>query len=92
VVVSDQGNAGQHAERGESLRQGQQRLERLEGTPDLIGRSEKIEQVLMEIVPPQEWTLFAHLLIYHGRALCTARKPDCEHCPVNHLCPSAFKV
>ena len=52
----------------------------------------KIEADLMELVPRKDWTIFAHLLIYHGRATCTARKPDCEHCPLNKLCPSAFKV
>jgi endonuclease III len=53
---------------------------------------EKIEQDLMTLVPREDWTLFAHLMIYHGRAVCTARKPDCAGCPVNKLCPSAFKV
>ncbi len=55
-------------------------------------RPEKIEAELMELVPREDWCLFSHLLIDHGRATCTARKPDCEHCPVNKLCPSAFKV
>ena len=34
----------------------------------------------------------AHLLVWHGRAVCTARKPDCPGCPINHLCPSAGKI
>lgn len=49
----------------------------------------KIERDLMKVVPRSEWTLFPHLLIHHGRALCRARTPRCELCPVNHLCPSA---
>ena len=52
---------------------------------------EKIEQDLIALVPREDWTLFAHLMIYHGRAVCTARKPDCAGCPINKLCPSAFK-
>ncbi|MFB3890790.1 MAG: endonuclease III [Phycisphaerae bacterium] len=53
---------------------------------------EKIEQDLMAIVPREDWTLFGHLMIYHGRAICTARKPNCAGCPLNKLCPSAFKI
>jgi len=49
----------------------------------------KIEQDLMKIVPKRRWTLFPHLLIHHGRAICVARKPRCEICPVADLCPSA---
>jgi len=51
----------------------------------------KIEQDLMEIVPRRDWTKFSHLLIFHGRAVCTARNPDCAGCKINKLCPSAFK-
>ncbi len=49
----------------------------------------KIEQDLMRIVPKQRWTLFPHLLIHHGRAVCVARKPRCEACAVAHLCPAS---
>lgn len=49
----------------------------------------KIEQDLMKLVPRSEWTRFSHLLIHHGRQICVARKPRCEICPVNSLCPSA---
>ena len=48
---------------------------------------EKIEQVLMELVPQHEWTLFSHLLIWHGRRRCFARNPDCPSCEVRALCP-----
>jgi len=49
----------------------------------------KIERDLMRIVPKKEWTLFPHLMIDHGRAICQARKPRCEECPINTLCPSS---
>ncbi|NCZ95634.1 endonuclease III [bacterium] len=47
----------------------------------------KVEQALMKIVPKEEWTLFSHLLIWHGRRRCSARKPDCLHCEIRNLCP-----
>ena len=50
----------------------------------------KIEQDLMEIVPQDQWTSFAHRLIWHGRRVCFAKKPDCDHCTLAPLCPSAF--
>jgi endonuclease-3 len=50
---------------------------------------EKIEQDLMGIVPKRRWTLFPHLLIHHGRAVCIAGRPRCDACPVVALCPSA---
>jgi endonuclease-3 len=50
---------------------------------------DKIEQVLMALVPREAWTLLSHLLIFHGRAICKARAPQCEICPVQHLCPSS---
>jgi len=42
----------------------------------------KIEQDLMEIVPREDWTLWSHLMIYHGRAICQARTPRCTQCPL----------
>ena len=50
---------------------------------------EKIEQDLMQLVPRSKWTLFAHLLIHHGRHTCPARAPKCEICPIRDLCPAA---
>jgi len=47
----------------------------------------KIERDLMDKVPRPDWTLFAHLLILHGRAVCQARKPRCRECPLARLCP-----
>jgi len=52
----------------------------------------KIEQALMKLVPKEEWTLFSHWLIWHGRRRCSARKPDCAHCEISGLCPSAGKL
>ena len=69
---------------------------RLAGRLKLTGhkdnQGDKIEKDLIELVPRADWTLFPHLLIFHGRRVCTARKPDCAGCPVNKMCPSAFKV
>jgi endonuclease-3 len=48
---------------------------------------EKIEQALVKLVPQPEWTLFSHLLIWHGRRRCYARNPDCLHCELLPLCP-----
>jgi len=48
---------------------------------------EKIEQDLMKIVPQQEWTMFSHLLIWHGRRRCFARNPGCFECEIRKLCP-----
>jgi len=48
---------------------------------------EKIEQALMKIVPRQDWIDFSHLLIWHGRNRCTARKPGCIQCEVADICP-----
>jgi endonuclease-3 len=48
---------------------------------------EKIEQDLMKLVPREQWTLFSHWLIWHGRRRCFARGPDCPHCEIKGLCP-----
>ncbi len=53
---------------------------------------EKIERDLLDVVPEEERTLFSHLLIFHGRCVCKSRKPDCQNCVLNHVCPSAFRV
>ena len=50
---------------------------------------EKVERDLMAVVPQAEWTLWSHLLIDHGRAVCLARKPRCGECVLQELCPSA---
>lgn len=50
---------------------------------------DKIERDLMAITPREDWIDLSHLLIFHGRRLCNARKPDCANCVLNDICPSA---
>ncbi len=49
----------------------------------------KIERDLMRLVPREYWGVFPHLLIWHGRRVCDARRPECERCVLNDLCPSS---
>jgi endonuclease III len=49
----------------------------------------KIERDLMKLVPREDWGRFPHLLIWHGRRICIARRPLCEVCVINDLCPSS---
>jgi len=49
----------------------------------------KIERDLMELLPRDKWTWWSHTLIQHGRQVCIARRPKCEECVVNKLCPSS---
>jgi len=48
----------------------------------------KIERVLMKLVPREDWTLFSHWLVFHGRRRCKAVKPDCPNCELKDWCPS----
>jgi endonuclease-3 len=50
---------------------------------------DKIERDLMQILPKEDWFTFTYVLIEHGRAICDAKRPKCEICPVNHLCPAS---
>ena len=50
----------------------------------------KIEQELMKLFPRERWTMLSHLLIWHGRRVCEARRPRCEECIVSRLCPSSL--
>ncbi|MFA5793336.1 MAG: endonuclease III [Candidatus Gracilibacteria bacterium] len=52
----------------------------------------KIERELMKKVPRSDWGKFSHLMIFHGRKVCVARRPRCKGCKLNKICPSAFKV
>ncbi len=52
----------------------------------------KIEKDLIKVIPQDAWTLWSHLLIWHGRRRCMARKPDCPHCELRTLCPNAPKL
>ena len=51
---------------------------------------DKIEQDLMRVIPQERWFDFTYVLIDHGRAICVARRPRCEECPVNRLCPASL--
>lgn len=50
---------------------------------------EKIEEDLIELIPKEEWINFSHMIIWHGRKVCIARRPKCEICSLKRLCPSA---
>jgi endonuclease-3 len=50
---------------------------------------EKIERDLADLVPKKDWIVWPHLLIYHGRQICKARKPLCQKCVIEKLCPSS---
>jgi len=50
-------------------------------------QSDRIEKDLAALVPQAKWRLFSHLLIFHGRSVCAARKPRCDECPISDLCP-----
>jgi len=49
----------------------------------------KVEQILMSLIPRDDWTLVSHLLIFHGRRVCEARLPRCESCVLADVCPSS---
>ena len=51
--------------------------------------SDKIERDLMRLIPKSRWFGFSYALIDHGRAICQAKKPRCDACPVERLCPSS---
>jgi endonuclease-3 len=53
---------------------------------------EKIELDLMKKIPKNEWDTVSHTLIFHGRRICDAQRPECEKCPINDVCPCAFKA
>ena len=59
----------------------------LTDTPDPV----RAERQLMALLPRRMWTDWTHLLIAHGRAVCTARKPYCDRCVIADLCPSAAR-
>jgi endonuclease-3 len=69
-------------------------VKRLSNRLKLTAQSDpvKIEKDLCDLLPRQDWTMFSHRLVFHGRATCTARKPDCDNCCIQQLCPSGGKV
>jgi endonuclease-3 len=69
-------------------------VQRLSGRLGLTSETdpERIERVLMTLYDREQWTLLSHLLIWHGRRICEARKPRCVDCALNDICPSAFRV
>lgn len=50
----------------------------------------KIEKDLTQLLPQKDWIIFSHLLIFHGRRICKARRPLCEECTLEKLCPSSM--
>jgi endonuclease III len=68
-------------------------VQRLSGRLGLTRETtpEKIEADLMKLIPTDQWTLFSHWLIWHGRRRCDARKPRCAECEVADLCPGAIR-
>lgn len=52
----------------------------------------KVEQDLMALIPREQWIAISHLLIFHGRRICHARRPACDHCTLHDLCPSAAQL
>jgi endonuclease-3 len=67
-------------------------VKRLANRLGFSGQSDpdKIERDLMGLIPRERWFDFTYALIDHGRAICLARRPRCEACPVNHLCPASL--
>ena len=66
---------------------------RLAGRLGLTGKTtpEKVERDLQKLVPKDDWAIFSHWLIWHGRRRCMARKPDCAGCELVGLCPTGLK-
>ena len=52
----------------------------------------KVETAVGALIPRKDWTMLSHVLIFHGRRICFARKPNCEGCGINDVCPSAFNA
>ena len=64
------------------------RLSNRMGLVDGLKEPVKIERELRKILPPEKSSVFCHRLVHHGRAVCTARKPECGRCCVRHVCQS----
>lgn len=57
-----------------------------------LTNAEKVESELIKQIPQDEWRFFSQSIVLHGRYVCKAKKPNCEECVLNKICPSAFKV
>ncbi len=68
-----------------------QRLTRLLNVAKATDSPEKIEDTVCKRLPPELWSNFSHLLITHGRRICIARRPQCNECIINDICPGAKK-
>jgi endonuclease-3 len=53
---------------------------------------QKVEEVLMQVIPHEKWIAFSHELIHHGRQVCVARKPKCDRCVLEQMCHSKDKT
>ena len=69
-------------------------VKRLSGRLGLTAETDpvKVERDLMALIPRESWIEISHLLIWHGRRVCYARKPNCAGCLLNDICPSAGRV
>jgi endonuclease-3 len=69
-------------------------VQRIARRLDLTKHNEprKIEEDLMKAIPRENWILFSHEIILHGRALCVARNPKCAQCELNSLCYAKDKT
>jgi len=54
-------------------------------------RPERIERDVADLLPEKQWSAFSHAMLFHGRAVCQAKKPACDACIVADLCPSAYR-
>jgi|SRR5215204_549196 len=54
--------------------------------------ADKMEREMLEIVPKKDWIMWSSMITLHGRRICVAKKPKCQDCVLNDICPSAFKI
>ena len=54
--------------------------------------ADKMEREMFEIVPKKDWIMWSSMITLHGRRICVAKKPKCQDCILNDVCPSAFKI
>jgi endonuclease-3 len=54
--------------------------------------ADKVEKEILEIVPKKDWIIWSSMVTLHGRRVCVAKKPKCDNCVLNDICPSAFQI